>query len=101
MWDDSRRIEDIAGPPAEGKGMYFANQIPLNTPVDITIIYNLKSMQILVNGEQRYYSVKERYMKSPTFPEINAAGFPLRLTCLKRTEVMIHSFAVAESETDF
>lgn len=100
-WNDNRRIEDIAGPPMDGKSMFFANQMPLNTPIEITIIYNLKSMQVLINGEQRYYSVKERYMKSSAFPELNAAGFPLRLSCNKRTEVVVHSFVVTESGTDF
>lgn len=100
-WDDNRRISDISEPPVEGKPRFFANQMSLNTPTEITVICNLKSMQILVNGEQRYYSTKEKYMKSPDFPGLNAAGFPLRLSCLKRTGVTLHSFVVTESETDF
>lgn len=100
-WDDNRRIADISEPPVEGKPRFFANQMELNTPTDISIICNLKSMQILINDEQRYYSVKEKYMKSSDFPELNAAGFPLRLSCLKRTEVTVHSFTVTGSETDF
>lgn len=100
-WDDNRRIADISEPPVEGKPRFFANQMELNTPTEITVICNLKSMQILVNGEQRYYSIKEKYMKSPNFPGLNAAGFPLRLSCLKRTVVTVHSFVVTESETDF
>lgn len=101
MWDDNRRIADISEPPVEGKPRFFANQMPLNMPTEITIICNLKSMQVLINGEQRYYSAKEKYMKSQTFPELNAAGFPLRLSCLKRTGVTVHSFTVTGSETDF
>lgn len=100
-WDDNRRIEDIAGPPMEGKGLFFANQMPLNTPTQITIIYNLKSMQVLINGEQRYYSVKERYMKSRDFSALNAAGFTLKLSCLKRTEVVVHSFKIAQGKKEF
>ena len=99
-WNDNRRIEDIVEPSTNGKSMFFANQMPLHTPVAITVIYNLKSMQILINCEQRYYSVKELYMKSSAFPALNAAGFPVRLTCYKRTEVVLHSFTVAESEAD-
>lgn len=100
-WDDNRQIADISEPPVEGKPRFFANQMELNTPTDISIICNLKSMQVLINGEQRYYSVKEKYMKSSDFPELNAAGFPLRLSCLKRTGVTMYSFTVTESETDF
>lgn len=100
-WDDNRRIADISEPPVEGKPRFFANQMPLNTPTDICVICNLKSMQILINGEQRYYSTKEKYMKSPAFPELNAAGFPLRLSCIKRTGVTVHSCTITESETDF
>lgn len=100
-WDDNRRIADISEPPVEGKPRFFANQMPLNTPTAIRVICNLKSMQILINGEQRYHSTKEKYMKSPAFPEINALGFPLRLSCLKRTGVTVHSCSITESETDF
>lgn len=100
-WDDNRRIADISEPPVEGKPRFFANQMPLNTSTDISVICNRKSMQILINGEQRYHSTKEKYMKSPAFPELNDAGFPLRLSCLKRTGVTVHSCTVTESETDF
>lgn len=100
-WDGNQRIVDIVDPPAKFTFNGFANQMPLNAPVKITIIYNLKSMQILIDGEQRYYSVKERYMKYPAFSDLNAAGFSLRLACHKRTEVLIHSFDVAQSEADF
>jgi len=99
LWDDNRRIKDIIEP--QDKPRFFANQMPLNTPTDIAIIYNKKSMQILINGEQRFYSIKEKYMKSALFPKLNAAGFKLRLTSGKRTEVLLHSFAVTESKNDF
>lgn len=100
-WDDNRRIEDIAGPALEGKSMAFANQMPLHVPVDITILYNLASMQVLINGAVRYHSTRERYMKSPAFAARNADGFPLRLTCYKRTGVTIHACMVTEREADF
>ena len=99
LWDDNRRIKDIAEPL--NKPFFFANHMPLNTPTDITIIYNKKSMQILINGKQRYFSVKEKYMKSALFQKLNAAGFKLWLTGGKRTEVLLHSFTVTESENEF
>ena len=95
----NRRIEDIAEP--HYKPLIYANHFPLNTPTEISIIYNLKSMQILIGGEQRYYSIKEKYMKSARFTELNTAGFPLRLSAAKRTQVTIHQFNVTESKTDF
>ena len=98
-WNINRRIDDIAEP--HNKPLQFANHFPLNTPTEISIIYNLKSMQILIGGEQRYYSTKEKYMKSARFIDLNTTGFPLRLSAAKRTEVTIHKFNVTESETDF
>ena len=98
-WNINRRIEDIAEP--HYKPVFYADHFPLNTPAYISIIYNLKSMQILINGEQRYYSAKEKYMKSAKFDELNKAGFPLRLSARKRTEVTIHHFEVTENGTDF
>ena len=99
-WDSGKRISDLAEPSRKIVSP-FANHFPLNAPTHITIIYNLKSMQILINGEQRYYSTKEKYMKSALFPELNAAGFTLRLTGDKRTDVMLHSIEVTESDIDF
>ena len=98
-WNINRRIEDIAEP--HYKPFFFADHFTLNVPAEISIIYNLKSMQILINGEQRYYSTKEKYMKSARFSELNAVGFPLRLSARKRTEVTLYQFKVTESETDF
>ena len=95
----NRRIEDIAEP--HYKPVFYADHFPLNTPADISIIYNLKSMQILINGEQRYYSTKEKYMKSAKFDELNKAGFSLRLSARKRTEVTVYRFEVTQSGTDF
>jgi len=70
--------------------------IPANDLVDITLIYDLKKMQILKNGEERYYSEREKYMKSPEFKKMNAEGFPLRISCNKRTNIEIHSIRVTE-----
>jgi len=95
----NRRIEDIVEP--HYKPVVYADHFPLNTPTKISIIYNLKSMQILINGEQRYYSTKEKYMKSVHLNELNTAGFPLRLSARKRTEVTVYQFDVTESKTDF
>jgi len=94
----NRCIEDIAAP--HYKPFMYADHLPLHTPVDISIIYNLHSMQILVDGEQRYYSAKEKYMKSAAFPDMNAAGLSLRLSAHKRTTVRLHRFNVTESASE-
>jgi len=98
-WDYNRRIEDIAEP--HYKPLFFPDHFPLNARTQISIIYNIKAMQILINGEQRYYSTREKYMKAAIFNELNAAGFLLRLSARKRTEVTIYQIKVTESETDF
>jgi len=98
-WNINRRIEDIVEP--HYRPVFYADHFPLNTPIKISVIYNLKSMQILINGEERYYSTKEKYMKSVRFNELNTAGLPLRLSACKRTEVTICQLEVTENETDF
>lgn len=101
-WDDNRRVRDLVEPPASGeKPATFANQLPLHTPVDISIVYNLKSLQILVDGQQRYLSTKERYMKSREFSARNAQGLALRLSCYKHTGVLLHALTVTQAEDDF
>ena len=43
------RVDDICGPHS-GKNVFFNSRIPINEFIDITLIYDLKEMQILVNG---------------------------------------------------
>ncbi len=95
-WMENRRIEDIS--EQRGKPLIYDNHIPYNEFVGISIIYNLKEMQILINGEERYYSTKERYMKSKDFPEQNESGFELGITCTKRAKLDIRSINVTEYE---
>ncbi len=95
-WMENRRIEDIS--EQRSKPFIYDNHIPYNESVDISVIYNLKEMQILINGEERYYSVKERYMKSKSFPEQNKLGFELGITCTKRAKLDIESISVTQYE---
>lgn len=98
-WWDNRRISDICEP--DTKPMCKCNQnIPLNEFVDISVIYDYKFMQILVNGEQRYYSLKEKYMKSKALIEQNADGFEIKLAAAKRTDVLVKSFIITEYEEE-
>lgn len=93
-WMENRRIEDIAEP--SGKPKMYDNSIPLNEFADITVIYGLKEMQITINGEERYYSKRERYMKSESFREQNISGFNIGITCTKRAETTIRSLSAEE-----
>ena len=89
------RINDICG-PHNGKKIHFSSHIPMNEFVRITIIYGLKEMQILINGEERYYSTNEIYMKAKAFAAMNNDGFPLKISCDNRVAVQIRQITVTE-----
>lgn len=93
-WSDNRRFDDICEPQRKTK--FFHNYIKMNEYVDISLIYDLKEMQILVNGEERYYSTKEKYMKSALFSKMNTSGFIFRIACDKRIDLYIKSVCITE-----
>lgn len=93
-WSDNRRIDDIIEP--NYKNRFFHNHIPINEFVHISVIYNLKAMQILINGEERFYSEKEKYMKSKLLKEFNDSGFLFKIACTKRTNLIIKSLKITE-----
>jgi hypothetical protein len=94
LWSDNRRIDDIATPAR--KTMNYHNHIDMNKFVDISLLYDFKEMQITINGEERYYSKKERYMKFPEFSEMNEDGFELKIACDKLVNLCIKSFSITE-----
>ncbi|OPJ63785.1 hypothetical protein [Clostridium oryzae] len=73
-WSDNRRIDDIIEP--NHKNRFFHNHIPMNEFVDISVIYDFKAMQIFISGEERFYSKKEKYMKSKLLKELNETVKP-------------------------
>lgn len=93
---DNRRIDDIIEP--NYKPRFFHDYIPMNEFVDISVIYGLTSMQILINGEERFYSEKEKYMKSKLLKELNDTGFKIKISCAKRVNLFIKSLSVTEYE---
>lgn len=93
-WSDNRRIDDIVEPNCKIK--FFHNHIPINEFVGISIIYDYKEMQIIVNGEERYYSNKEKYMKSKLLKEFNSEGFTLKIAANKRTNLTIKALGITE-----
>ncbi|MDR2571570.1 MAG: hypothetical protein LBD23_14935 [Oscillospiraceae bacterium] len=89
------RIEDICGPHS-GKKINFHSSIPMNKFVNITIILDLKEMQILVSGEERYYSTSEKYMRAKVFNASNDEGFSLKIACDNRVNVIVKNITVTE-----
>jgi hypothetical protein len=89
------RIDDICGPHS-GKKIFFSSYLSMNEFFRITIIYDFKEMQILVNGEERYYSTNEKYMKTKVFAAMNNDGFPLKISCDNRVAVQIQRITVTE-----
>lgn len=94
-WIDNRNLGDILHPDPT-KPHSFYSQVELNRFVPLSITYDPRYMAIQVDGELRYFSTREKYMKSPAFPEQNEAGFPLRLAADKHTTLWIKSMAVTE-----
>ncbi len=94
LWSDNRRIDDISAPNRKTK--CFHNSIPMKEFVELSLIFDIKEMQILINGEERYYSQKERYMKAPVFKEMNRDGFEIKITCDKLVNLCIDSVYITE-----
>ncbi|QHQ63782.1 hypothetical protein Ana3638_16215 [Anaerocolumna sedimenticola] len=94
LHSDNRRLDDMIEP--NYKPRFYHNHIPMNEFVDISILYASKAMQILINGEERFYSEKEKYMKAKTFKEYNDTGFTLKITGEKYTNIVVKSLLITE-----
>ncbi len=94
---DNRSIDDIIEPNAK-KTRSFINKMEMNKDVSLSVTYGLDFMQVSVDGEVRYYSKKEKYMKLPQFAEQNAKGFSLKLACSKLTRAELKSIRVTQFE---
>ncbi len=97
---DNRKIEDIAKPSGKPNQDHclFDNRIPLSKFVDVTIIFNLTEMQILIDSEERFYSSKSPYMKASNLSSINQEGFEIGFAVSKGSTLSIKSITVAEFE---
>lgn len=93
-WLDNRSIEDMALPA--GKPRVYNNGMPLGRWVRIAAVFNRKSMQVLVDGEVRYASTRERYHRADA-----AAAYPLGITCTKGAQLRIRAVCVEEAGEDF
>jgi len=94
LWSDNRHIDDIVAPAR--KTIHYYNHVDMNEFTDISISYDLKEMQIIIDGKERYYSKKERYMKSPAFSEMNKDGFEVKIACDKLVNLCISSISITE-----
>ncbi len=93
-WMENRRIEDIAEPA--GKPRLFDNAIRFGAFADISVFYGKRDMRIWIDGEERYASTRERYMRS----DASESGFAIGFTCTKRADMKIRSLAVTEYGDD-
>jgi hypothetical protein len=94
LWSDNRRIDDIVSPTR--KPVFFHNHMNMNEFTSISLLYDLNEMQIMINDEERYYSKKERYMKSQAFNDMNSEGFELKIASDKMTTLIIKSLSITE-----
>jgi hypothetical protein len=97
-WQDNRKIEDIvkaSGKPNQDHNSYD-NSLPFGEYADISVTYNFDEMQILINGEERFYSRKQAYMRVKTLKEQNTEGFSIRLAVSKLSTLNIKAITVTE-----
>jgi hypothetical protein len=95
---DNHKIEDIVKPSGKPNqdNCAFDNKFPFGEFVDITVIWNLDEMQILIGGEERFYSCKLPYMKAKNLNELNLEGFEIGLAVSKLSTLSIKSITVTE-----
>ena len=95
---DNRRIEDIvkpSGKPNQDRGS-FDNSLPLGEFIDISVTCNFDEMQILIGGEERFYSRKQAHRKAKSLGESSAEGLEIGLAVSKLATLCIKSIAVTE-----
>ena len=99
-WQDNRKIEDIAKPTGKPNQDHYSynNSLPFGKFVDISITYNFDEMQILIGGEERFYSRKQAYMKAKSLKEQNTEGFSIRLAVSKLSTLTIKAITVTECD---
>jgi hypothetical protein len=97
-WQDNRKIEDIAKPSGKPNQDHnsYNNSLPFTQYADISVTYNFDEMQILINGEERFYSRKQAYMRVKTLKEQNTEGFSIKLAVSKLSTLNIKNITVTE-----
>ena len=95
-YDDSRSRNDIVKPDINTVRPSFNNFVPPNEDVTIEVIYDYKFMQVNIGGEERYYSEKEKYMRSRLTKEKNEEGFALRFAIEQSESAVIKDITVTQ-----
>jgi hypothetical protein len=101
---DNRKAEDLAfpgGKPNAKEHYAFDNHFPYGEWTDISVIYGADEMQVMIGGEERYYSRKMPYMSKRNrtkLAELNAEGFAIGLAVQKRSVLSVKSITVTEYE---
>ena len=94
-WNGRAIIDLVCGVPKTYSGMkMFDASFELNKDTDISVTYDHKFMMIKINGDIRYFSKKEKYMKSPLLEEENS--FEIKIAAEKLSTVAIKSISVTE-----
>jgi len=99
-WD---RIKDIAKPESKPcrDNYAFDSRVPLGEFVDISIIYNPDDMQILIGGEERFYSRKQPFMskkQAEILSALNTEGFALGLAVTKHSVLTVKEITIFEHD---
>ncbi|HWT74889.1 MAG TPA: hypothetical protein VN258_09260 [Mobilitalea sp.] len=95
---DNRSITSIAGEEFKPRKSRANNNIIMGEFAQISAIYGRKAMQLIINGESRYYSTKDPYIKSPLLDTKFRDGFEFKLACDKRTSLTLAAFTITEYE---
>ncbi|MCL2002937.1 MAG: hypothetical protein FWG72_02900 [Oscillospiraceae bacterium] len=94
----NRKIEDIikpSGKPNQDLRAYD-NSLPFGEDADISVTYNTDEMQIVINGEERFYSRKLAYMKIKDPNELRMEELAIMLAVSKRSTLTVKAIAVTE-----
>lgn len=99
---NSHKIEDIAKPSGKSAqdGWLYNDTILYNQDITLSITYNKKEMQILINGEERFYTQKMPYMRKANLDEMNDAGVRLGVIVQKGANLCIKKLSVTEFDED-
>ena len=95
-WMENHRIDDPLLP--KGKPRMYDNHIPFDKPFHASVFLGASEMQILINGEERFYSNREPYMKALRTGKAENGLIPIAITCTKHSALRVLGITVTELE---
>ena len=101
-WQDNRKIEDIHYPSGKPNQDHYSydGSLPFGEYTDISVTYGLGEMQILIGGEERFYSRKQAYMKPKANNPPPSGDLQIKLAVSKLSTLSIKSIAITEYDGD-